>query len=106
MHRRLAFTAYIASNSSILRHSPESTLQIQSINWNAEAMTVNCLTHVLMLLANALLARLSSSVNDGCMSDEDDDDMYDGLVDSQGDDDNELYWTALLKQSNLVTLSR
>jgi hypothetical protein len=89
MHRLLAVTADNASNNSTMRRSLEQALESRSINWNAEAMTVNCLAHVLNLSAKALLARLGTQVYDGSTPDEEDDDMYDGPADPKDDDDDD-----------------
>jgi hypothetical protein len=49
--RLLVITADNASNNITLRRSLEAALASRSISWNADAMTVNCLAHVLHLSA-------------------------------------------------------
>jgi hypothetical protein len=65
-HRLLAITADNASNNATLRRSLQEALQSKSVNWNAEAMSVNCLAHVLNLSAKSLLQKLGTHFYDGC----------------------------------------
>ncbi len=67
--RLLAITADNASNNGTLRRSLQSLLSSQDVEWEAEAMKVNCLAHVFHLSAKALLAGLDLHDVDG----EDDD---------------------------------
>jgi hypothetical protein len=56
----LAITADNASNNTTLRQSLKEALQSRSINWNVNAMTVNCLAHVLNLSAKSMLQGLGT----------------------------------------------
>ncbi len=88
-HRLLAITANNDSNNAMLRCSLETALQSKSIDWNVDAMTVNCLAHILNLSAKALLSRLSHQTCNGCIPDEVNNTVYDSPADSLNDDDDE-----------------
>ncbi len=53
--RLFAVTADNASNNKTLRRALESKLSDLGTSWRADAITVNCLAHVLNLSARALL---------------------------------------------------
>jgi hypothetical protein len=64
--RLFAVTADNASNNGTLRSSLEVALASLNVAWNAKAMTVNCLAHVINLSAKVLLdgLRIRHSVLD------------------------------------------
>ncbi len=89
-HRLLSITADNASNNSTLRWSLEESLQNKSINWNADAMTVNCLAHVLNLSTKALLQKLGAKFYAGCEADDDDNNELSCSITSATESDDEI----------------
>jgi hypothetical protein len=72
-NRLFAITADNASNNQTMRTSLENMLHAQGITWDAEAMTVSCLPHVLNLSAKVFLAGLNLHYDDEIYGAEDPD---------------------------------
>jgi hypothetical protein len=89
MHMLLVIIADNISNIGMLRRSLESTLQSQSIYWNAKAIIVNCLTHILNMSEKAICAWLKSQIYDKCMPSIEDDKVYDRPTDPLDNDNDE-----------------
>ncbi len=89
-HRLLAITADNASYNGTLRRSLQEAAYSKSINWNANAISVNCLAHVLNLSAKSLIQTLGMHFYDGCEPGDAEGEVLGGTDYLAVDDDEEL----------------
>jgi hypothetical protein len=84
LKRIFAVTADNASNNATLRRALQSKLCSFGIGWRADAMTVNCMAHILNLSAKALLLGMTLVDEDERTSETDIED------EGSGEDDNDV----------------